>query len=300
MLIILPFSAAFALIVNTEIAIKIVKGNLKNLGGYISHIGIALFILGIIGSAGYSSKVNLDLVKNKPADAFGYQLTFTGYTPIENNTKYAFNVTMKKGDNSYNVAPIMYIAEYNNSLMREPAILNLLSKDIYIEPLGYDEGKNQQTSGNGETVSLEKGKEVDYAGAKISFDKFDVSAETMKAMQEGKDFQMGAVLTLEKNGKTEEFELLRKSVGGQVEFTDYVSKNTGLKIQLANLTAQMIEVSISNPNDKEQRIVQAPQKEVLMVTASIKPYISLVWIGVIVMVLGFFVAVVRRLKESLV
>jgi cytochrome c-type biogenesis protein CcmF len=300
MLIILAFSAAFALIVNTEIAIKIVKGNLKNLGGYISHIGIALFILGIIGSAGYSAKVNLDLVKNKPADAFGYQLTFTGYTPIENNTKYAFNVTMKKGDNSYNVAPIMYIAEYNNSLMREPAILNLLSKDIYIEPLGYDEGKNQQTSGNGETVSLEKGKEVDYAGAKISFDKFDVSAETMKAMQEGKDFQMGAVLTLGKNGKTEEFELLRKSVGGQVEFTDYVSKNTGLKIQLANLTAQMIEVSISNPNDKEQRIVQAPQKEVLMVTASIKPYISLVWIGVIVMVLGFFVAVVRRLKESLV
>lgn len=42
-----------------------------------------------------------------------------------------------------------------------------------------------------------------------------------------------------------------------------------------------------------------PKEEMLSVTAAIKPYISLVWIGVIVMVLGFFVAVARRLKESL-
>jgi len=111
---------------------------------------------------------------------------------------------------------------------------------------------------------------------------------------------MGAVLTIEKNGRTEEFELLRKSVGGQVQFTDFSSKNTGLKIQLTNLTAQMIEVLISNPNDNQQQIVEAPQREVLSVTASIKPYISFVWIGVIVMVLGFFISVVRRLKESLI
>ncbi|RPI63725.1 MAG: cytochrome C biogenesis protein, partial [Ignavibacteriales bacterium] len=145
MMILLIFSSAFALIVNTEIAFKIVKGNLKNLGGYISHIGIALFILGIVGSGAYSDEVNVDLVKNKPSQAFGYEMTFTGYTPIENNTKYAFNVSMKKGDNVYNVAPVMYISDYNNSLIREPAILNLFSKDVYLAPLGYDEGKNTGT-----------------------------------------------------------------------------------------------------------------------------------------------------------
>lgn len=299
MMILLAFSASFALIVNTEIAVKIVKGNLKNLGAYVAHIGIALFILGIIGSAGYSAEQNVDLVKNKPTKAFGYELTFTGYTPIENNTKFAFNVNVKNGDKVYTISPVMYIAEYNNSLMREPAILNLLSKDIYVAPLGYDEGTNQQSQSNGETVRLEKGKEFDYKGAKLTFDKFDVSAETMADMQAGKDFQMGAVLTLEANGKSEEFELLRKSVGGQVQFTDYTSKNAGLKIQLLNLTAQMIEVSISNPNETQQPVVEQPKQEVLSVAASVKPYISLVWIGVIVMVLGFFVSVARRLKESL-
>lgn len=49
----------------------------------------------------------------------------------------------------------MYISEYNNSLIREPAILNLFSKDVYLAPLGYDEGTNDNSSG-GEVVKLQK------------------------------------------------------------------------------------------------------------------------------------------------
>ncbi len=298
MMIILTLSSAFALVVNTEIAIKIVKGNLKNLGAYVSHIGIALFILGIVGSAAYSDELNVDLIKGKPAQAFGYEMTFTGYTPIENNTKYAFNVSMKKGDNIYNVAPIMYISDYNNSLIREPAILNLFSKDVYLAPLGYDEGK--QDNAHGEVVKLRKIVDtLDYNNAKITFDKFNMPPETMQLMQEEKDFQIGAILTLEANGKKEEFELLRKSVSGEAVFTEYASENAGLKLQLTNLTAEMIEVSINPINDTHDHSMDKPKEEVLSVAASIKPYISLVWIGVIVMVLGFFVAVARRLKESL-
>lgn len=297
MMILLSFSSAFALVVNAEIAIRIVKGNLKSLGAYVSHIGIALFILGVIGSGAYSSTVNLDLVKNKPASAFGYQLTFTGYTPIENNTKYAFNISMKKDNNSYQVAPVMYIAEYNNSLMREPAILNLFSKDVYLAPLGYEEGGDDHS--HGDVVKLKKGVITEYQNIKITFNKFDILPETMQLMQEGKDFQMGAMLTLEANGKKEEFELLRKSVSGQAVFTEYSSENAGLKLQLNNLTAEMIEVLINPINDTQDHSMEKPKEEVLFITASIKPYISLVWTGVVVMVLGFFIAVARRLKESL-
>ncbi len=297
MMILLSFSSAFALVVNAEIAIRVVKSNFRNLGAYVSHIGIALFILGVIGSGAYSSTVNLDLVKNQPLNAFGYQLTFTGYTPIENNTKYAFNILMKKDNDSYQVAPVMYIAEYNNSLMREPAILNLFSKDIYLAPLGYDEGRDDHS--HGDVIKLEKGITTEYQNIKITFNKFDILPETMQLMQEGKDFQMGALLTIDANGKKEEFELLRKSVSDQAVFTEYISENAGIKLQLNNLTAEMIEVSINPVNDTHDHSVEKPKEEVLFVTASIKPYISLVWIGVVVMVLGFFIAVGKRLKESL-
>ncbi|MCW8818111.1 MAG: cytochrome C biogenesis protein, partial [Ignavibacteriaceae bacterium] len=96
MIILLSLTTAFSLFVNLDIAIKIVRGNFKMLGAYVAHIGIALFLLGVIGSSVYSQEVTVDLVKGKQASAFGYDLTFTGIYPIENNTKYAFNVDVKK------------------------------------------------------------------------------------------------------------------------------------------------------------------------------------------------------------
>jgi cytochrome c-type biogenesis protein CcmF len=299
MMILLALSASFSLFVNLEIAIKIVRGNMKMLGAYVSHIGIALFILGVIGSAAYSKHVDIDLIKNEPKEALGYQLIFTGFNPIENNTKYAFNINLKKGDRNYTISPVMYISEFNNGLMREPAILNLWTKDFYISPVGYDEG-NSDSHNHDQVIDLEKGASSEINGAKISFDRFDMPAETMQAMQEGKDFQMGAVLTLETQGKKESFELFRKSVSGQTQFTDYTSQNAGVKIQLINLTAGKIQISVSNLDGTSEATAPQQPKEILSISASVKPFINLVWAGVLVMFVGFFVSVSRRLKESLV
>jgi len=301
MIILLSLTTAFALFVNIDIAIKIVKGNMKMLGAYVSHIGIALFILGIIGSAVYSEEVDIDLIKNTPKKAFGYEMTFTEIYPIENNTKWAFNVDVKKGNSEHKMTPVMYMSDFNNSLVREPAILSLLTRDIYLSPLGYDEGKQTEQSGHNH-VSLKKGNSTEFEGAVITFSRFDLGAETMQAMSEGKDFQMGAVFVIEKNGNKTETELFRKVKSGEVEFTSYQSKEMNLKIDLINLTAGNVEIALSKADggEESETSVQTQKSEVLTVTASIKPFINLVWIGVGVMVLGFFVAVSRRLKESLI
>lgn len=299
MMILLALTSSFSLFINLEIATKIIRGNMKMLGAYVAHMGIALFILGVIGSAAYTKHIDIDLVKNEPKDALGYQLTFTGYNPIENNTKYAFNIDLKKGDKTHKVSPVMYISEFNNGLVREPAILNLWTKDFYVSPLGYDEGTSHEHN-HGQVIDLEKGGTADFNGVKISFDRFDMPAETMQAMQEGKDFQMGAVLSLEFNGKSESFELLRKSVSGNTQFTEYASQNAGIKIQLTNLMAGKIQISVSKLDGSSTDTTIEPPKEVLSISASVKPFINLVWAGVVVMVVGFFVSVSRRLKESLV
>ncbi|AFH50789.1 Cytochrome c-type biogenesis protein F [Ignavibacterium album JCM 16511] len=296
MMILLTFAAAFALVVNAEIVINIIRKNLKMLGAYLAHIGLAIFILGVIGSAAHSTEKTIDLVKGKPVEAFGYQMVFTGYEPIENGTKYAFKIKLNKDGKEYSAAPVMYIAEYNNSLMREPSILVMPTKDIYIAPLGYDEGSGQ-TKNN--SISIAKGETADYNGVKITFTKFNMSPDVMKAMQEGRDFQIGAVITIEGNGKKDEVELLRKQSGGEVEFTAYESKDLNLKLQLANLSATGIELIPSTLDSQPETKVREKQ-EVLTVNASVKPFVSLVWIGVLVMVLGFFVAVARRLKDSLI
>jgi cytochrome c-type biogenesis protein CcmF len=300
MIIILSLTTAFSLFVNLDIAIKIVKGNFKMLGAYVAHIGIALFILGVIGSAVYSEEVTVDLVKGKPASAFGYEMTFTEIYPIENNTKYAFNVDVKKGSSEYKVTPIMYRSDFNNSIVREPAILTLLTKDIYFSPLGYDEGGQTQNQHSHNHISLDKGNSTEFGGAKITFTKFNMASETIQLMQEGKDFQMGAVLEIEKDGKKTEIELLRKQIDGKIQFTSFESKEMNLKIDLENLAAGVIDIAFSTLDGSESpdTSIQTGSSEVLSVNASIKPFVSLVWSGVVIMVVGFFIAMARRLKES--
>lgn len=297
LIMLLAFSMAFSLVVNAEIAYKIIKGNKKMLGAYVAHIGIALFILGVIGSSVNTQQVDVNLVKNETISAFGYEMTFTGWKPIDNNTKYSFNIDVKKGDSKYQVEPVMYVSDFNNSLMRIPAILTLPTLDLYISPLGYDEAKHNH-SGDGTKVSLKKGSSTEFNGVNIIFTKFHLGEGTMAAMQEGRDFQMGAVLTIEKNGKVEEIELLRKQISGKIEFTSFASNEFDIKIQLANLTADNVEIALSKMTDVEEETVTEKQ-EVLYVSASVKPFISLVWIGVAVMVIGFFISVMRRLPETL-
>jgi cytochrome c-type biogenesis protein CcmF len=300
MIIILSLTTSFALFVNIDIAIKIVKGNMKMLGAYVAHTGIALFILGVIGSAVYSEEVTVDLVKGKPASAFGYELTFTEIYPIENNTKYAFNVDVKKDNSVYTISPVMYRSDFNNSIVREPAILTLLTKDIYFAPLGYDEGGQSSNQHSHNHISLNKGDTTSFGGVKIKFTKFNMAAETMQAMSEGKDFQMGAVLEIEKDGKKLETELVRKQIDGNVEFTSFDSEELNLRIQLENLAAGKIDIAVTpfDSSETQNTTMQTTTGEVLSVSASIKPFINLVWAGVAIMVIGFFIAMTRRLKES--
>jgi cytochrome c-type biogenesis protein CcmF len=295
LIMLLTFSTVFALVVNSEIVYRIIRGNKRMLGAYVAHIGIAIFILGVIGSSVYSKHIDIDLAKNETQTAFGYEMTFTGWKPIDNNTKYSFSIDVKKGSSEYNVEPVMYISDFNNSMMRIPAILTLPMQDLYFSPNGYDEGK--QNNSAGKTVSMKKGESSEFNGVTITFTNFNLGEGTMKAMQEGKDFQMGADLLIEKNGNKETIELLRKETDKQVEFTDFISEKFDLKLKLISLTAGNIEIAVAGINENTEQITET--KEVLYISASVKPMISLVWIGIAVMVFGFFIAVARRLPESI-
>ena len=297
MVILLTLSTTFALIVNLEIAIKIIAGNKKMLGAYVAHIGIAIFILGVIGSSIFSREKDINLVKNVPSEAFGYKVTFTGYEPIDNNTKYAFNVNLQKGNKEYKVNPVMYISTFNNGLMREPAILNMVTKDFYVSPLGYDNGSSNTTT-QGQEVSLGLGDKTNFNGAQIIYK--DFVAPDMSVMMSGGDFEMGANLTIKKDGKAYNIEALMKKEGRDVHFVPIEIKNADLKIQLQKIdptskNAQFIFSKLSEANK-----VSSTPKEILTISASTKPFVNLVWTGVLIMVFGFFISVARRLKESFV
>ena len=296
MLIILTFASFFALFVNIEVAYKIVKGNKYALGSYVAHIGMALFLLGVMANGGYKKSQQVDLPKGDIKTAFGYDLTFTGYTPFDNGKKYAFNVDVKNGDNVTTVSPVMFIAEFNNSLMREPDILSMFSKDYYISPVSYMDGTEQD---GGDAVSLTKGTTYNYNDAKITFTTFDFPERSMNSMMSGGEFRIGAKLTVDYSGKSYDVEPAMKVIGGERTFEPAEVPEANLKIEMTSLDASGKISVVFSPLDS-QTSTAGMTKEILTVDVSIEPFIMLVWLGVIVMVLGFFISIVRRSKESVV
>ena len=116
----------------------------------------------------------------------------------------------------------------------------------------------------------------------------------------GGDFQMGTKLIVTKDGKSYNAEPLIKKEGRDFKYVPDQIEAANIKIELKKIDpgTQQADFIISKISG-EQYILQSQPKEVLTVTASIKPFISFVWIGIVIMVFGFFVSVARRLPESL-
>ncbi|MBU2491557.1 MAG: cytochrome c biogenesis protein CcsA [Bacteroidetes bacterium] len=299
MLIIFTLSASFTLFVNLEIAYKIFMGRKSFLGAYVAHIGIALFMLGVIASGSFSETKQIQLTKGEKVNVLGYDLTFTGFNLIENGQKYAFNIEVADGSDKSVVAPVMYIAEFNNSLMREPDILNLITKDFYVAPVSYEDGSGHNSNA-GTNVTLSRGESYEFNGAKIIFDKFNFPPDAMSSMMSGGDFRIGAEITLEYKGKYVQLEPAMKNSGGQRSFEAVEFKDANLKIEMSNLDASgKVSLVLSNLDGVQNGQLSSP-KEILSIDASVKPFINLVWAGVLVMVAGFIISAFRRSKESLV
>lgn len=297
MLIILALSSSFALFVNTEIAWKIFKGKKTYLGAYVAHIGIALFLVGVLATAGHSKQQKVDLVKGEKVNVLGHNLTFVGYEPFEGGTKYRFNVKVEKGGTEKTVAPVMFISDFNNSLMREPDILVGLVKDFYIEPVSYEDGTQTEQGGIG--VVMKKGSSYNFNGTEIFFNQFNLPKD-MSAMTAGGTFRIGVGLTAKKDGKEYALEPFMENAGQGPAYTSDEDAKLNLKVAIKSMNASSGEVELIFSAINGNNQVASVAKETLSIEASIKPFISLVWLGVLVLVAGFTIAAFRRTKESVV
>ena len=290
--ILLTLSSAFALFVNGEVAYKIFRGRKSFVGSYVAHIGISIFLIGVIATGGQAQQKQVDLVKGESVSMFGHDLTFKGIEPFEGGKKYKMNIEVKNGSSVTTIAPVMYIADFNNSLMREPDILVGFTKDFYVEPVSYsDDRENQQ----GKSFAMKGGEKISFEGKDITFNKF-VLPEDMSSMSSGKSFKIGVDLSVAYQGKVYKVEPYMENAGSGPAYFPAEVKEADLKISITSMNATEAQVTLLL---SKQSAVSAP-KEILTIEASIKPFISLVWIGVLVVVLGFLISAFRRSKESLV
>ncbi len=298
-------AALFTFFVNAELAVNAFRKNKSSIGAYIAHIGIALIFLGIIASSKYSKEENLSLELNKPVDAFGYTLTYLGATPFQDpnnqrDTKYHFNVRIEKDNKELLLQPVMYYSEYSKGLMKNPDIANFATKDFYLSPMGLVE---PEVFAENELHELKKGEEKKIDDLTIQFTDFDFGNIEMggKEIQTG-NYTIGALLKVKDSKYTENLEPRIKYTDGNPEYlTARITGNDKYSFYFVKMsikgedqggaTATIAVVNNLNKSDTPKA------DETLVLTASIKPFINILWTGTGVLVLGFFLSILKRRKE---
>lgn len=289
------FSTAFAFFTNLEFVLRTRNGGVGALGGKLAHLGLAVMFLGIIATGKYSKTEHLSLAVNTPQQAFGYSLTYTGYDPLQGG-KFAFNVLAEKDGEKFALAPVMFEAG-EQGLMRNPDIASFLTRDIYLSPVSLNQEENHAGD---KTYTIPKGETVSMGSVKATFVKFEMNAHATDAMTSGQQgMAIGSVLTLSDGANSETITpLAHYGADGSPTYTPSKSKLIGGFVQVVSMDVGMgqrastVTVNVQRPHGAVQ------PSETLIVEASIKPYISLLWGGTVLMIIGFIFAIVKRSTEA--
>ncbi|HVP40073.1 MAG TPA: cytochrome c-type biogenesis CcmF C-terminal domain-containing protein, partial [Candidatus Saccharimonadales bacterium] len=103
-------------------------------GAYLAHVGFALVLVGAVVSNGYSQSDKLELSQDRPASAFGYQMTYRGLRPTADGKQMAV-IDVSRGPERFAAQPRIYFSPYNQGVMRKPAIHRYPGYDLYIAPI---------------------------------------------------------------------------------------------------------------------------------------------------------------------
>ncbi|HWP83184.1 MAG TPA: cytochrome c biogenesis protein CcsA [Bacteroidota bacterium] len=296
--------ALFVLAITVRLLIIMGKEDLKLIGAPLAHLGIAVMFLGIIGSGFYGQKVPTALRLNQPVSLFGYEVTYKGEERLPDG-KSRFIVDVRKGATTFTLKPVMFMSDYNNSLMRNPDYSSSITEDFYIEPVSFEPAGHDRAEHSHSLFELRKGEMKSIGGYNITFERFDMSSHAGAGMAGGGSFAIGAVLKIEKGGKietvtpitlyhTEKQPEAQKAAmkKGPLSFELY-----GLKVGDANEPSR-IQINVLGLPDDQSSHTEAENPEQLVIEASLKPFINFVWIGALLILAGFGVALYRRSREE--
>ena len=284
-MILLALTAAFSLFANGQVLLKVLKGNPKYVGGSLTHVGLALMLLGIIGSAKYDESQHIELPKGKTVQAFGKQMTYTGMQDVGDG-KSGFKIQVLDGSKSYIAMPVMY--ETKRMTVQNPDVAHYLTKDFYIAPV------NLMIKDNPNQLILKKGESQTLEGYTVKFLNFNMEKSILGGGVDGK-IKVVTMLEVSKDGRSETIEPVYNIEAGSEPKIEYAALQSEPSVSFAvtriDATSGRVMVEAKGIGKEIQ-----PQ-ETLIVEASIKPYINVLWLGTYIVAFGFAISIYRRWQE---
>jgi len=357
--IILLVASIYSVIANSFILFSLMKKKtFKLAGGSVAHIGIAMMLIGILFSSGYSKIVSINksgkiyssefstemnaenvlLWLNEPIEMSGYQISYKGVfieakqypyylkksslMPMENNPFQALvvenidkngEIYFERGD-TVDIYPenTFYEVEYRDEkgrifelfpraqvnpemgLLASPDIHRGWGSDLYTHVSSIPDPSQPKEWSDSQQDTL-------ILGDTIFVNDYVAILKEVNPIQSDKLIQLVANRDA---GMEAKFDILGENVvyeanprffikNGQVGLEPDMIEELGVRIALLNI----------QPDEKDSRKTKfiissnTTQKDYIIMKAMEKPAINVLWIGTLVVMLGFGIAVYRRYNE---
>ncbi len=277
--VVLVGGAVFAFAANLTVTLKAARRGLPYAAGYLSHLGFAVLVLGVLTYSTFGQQKQVALPAGETTEVLGYKLRYDGKRP-QPDGKDKLAVHVEKDGRAFEAQPVLYFSEFNQGVMRNPHVERYFTHDVYISPIELKEAGE-----GGHEVLLAKGQSGRAGDVLLTFQDF----EREGVMGDPNGFKLRARVALGDDGKAG---IARPGIA----ITPYglqkepASLPGGGTLTLANVdpntgTAQLV---LSDPGAGK-----AP--EVLAVEVSTKPLIGLVWVGMGIVLFGAALGIRRRL-----
>jgi cytochrome c-type biogenesis protein CcmF len=282
----------FAIGTNLLMLIRTLKGGWLRIGGYLAHVGFAILMLGMVGSSAYATpETRLTLSPGDRAELYGYEFIFNGYQ-LDEQQHGVLDFSVSDGSTTFNARPYLYENQRMGATITTPSIHSFIWQDLYISPAGYDPERDQARPVLGQDETATMGPYT------ITFLGFNLDRN---AMMSGGDMRVGAKLRVRYENQDLELEPYVKVVNDQAsgkQELQYVAADLpgGAQVTVVSLDPNSRRVMLQGSGSGLENLPVTPAKGVIAV--SVKPLVLLVWIGVGVIVVGGFIALLRRYLEG--
>ncbi len=315
LLLLLVFAGFFALYGNGLVLWRIGRGNARMAGGALSHVGFALLILGVIASGGFSNPLsgmarpgqeprdNFILARGETRTVEGYQVTYAGQEKTERGrTRYLLDFVDPQG-RAFTLGPVAYEGGGEQWFLH-PDVKTYVEKDIFaaVTPRAAT-GVDQSGGTTGGEMMLAQGDSTVIGEGRfaVSFTGFDLlkgpgtTRPTPEGIPDDAQMAVGARLEVTNIGTGETRRLdpvylvmqdrMEQFLQTRVADWDLTFTFTGMDV---NAGEAVIAVEGVDVMPEDWLVVQAYEK----------PFIGLLWAGILVLSLGFVVSWGRRVQDA--
>ena len=309
------FAGVYAIVGNASYIWIGLRGKLKLAGGSISHIGFGMVLLGILLSSGNrtvlsinttgisplkatdreNSYENTTLIKDQPTDMGRYMVTFMGDTlnPFDRKRYFKIDFATKNGGERFQLYPdVIENNKGGEGLTPNPDSRHYWNRDIftYVTFLSDPEAKLKDTTGfTNKTVVV--GDTSFYGNGMWVVKQLILNPPDKKFEAYAGDTIVAAdISVISKDGRQYKGMPAFRLKGNQLEMLP------------DTVLSQSLVFTLIRPGDLEKKEVEIGVKESSAILDFITlkvyefPWINILWLGIVVMMVGFSMAIVRRVK----